>query len=274
MTTVKLQSSPVEHANEIRTLGYTVVEDVLTPKQIEKAITVLDQIFEYEKQHGDRVLWDNNYYQVSFFVIAKHEIFREVCQAPKLVELARLVLGEDCIIGSVNGYSPRPGGLAQRLHPDRILDKGFIGSLTANLALDAFTSENGCTRIVPGSQGHEVPAGVRDKTFGCREMEPRAIDVVAPAGAVVIYDASIVHSSGANRTSGLRRSVHVSFLKPWIQPEWDFSCLPESLKADLTEEESRLFGLHLQPQRYDVEQHGLRSLLTRLKSKLRPGRKF
>jgi len=247
-----LQSSLTKRANEILTRGYTVLEDVLSEEQVEKAKAALDKILDYEGEHGHKVLWDNPYYHVSYFVIAKEQIFREICQAPKLLEFARLMLGPDCIIGSVNGYTTRPNGRAQRLHPDRLFPKGFLGSLTANLVLDEFTAENGCTRVIPYSQGHEVPPGA-DKTFGCELLEPQVVDVEAPPGAVILYDANLVHASGENRTPHRRTSVHVSFLKPWIQPEWDFTCLPDELKSQLSEDESRLFGLNSAPQRYDFQ---------------------
>lgn len=252
MSTTILQAPLTERANEILTRGYTVIDGALSEEQVARAKAALDKILDYERVHGHKVLWDNPYYHVSYFVIAKEQIFREICQAPKLLEFARLMLGSDCIIGSVNGYTTRPNGRAQRLHPDRLFPKGLLGSLTANLVLDEFTAENGCTRVVPYSQGHEVPPGA-DKTFGCELLEPRVVDVEAPPGAVILYDANLVHASGENRTPHRRRSVHVSFLKPWIQPEWDFACLPDELKSQLSEDESRLFGLKSAPQRYDFQ---------------------
>jgi len=276
MPALELHATTVaEHVEHIRTRGYTVIEGILGPEQVAIAAAALDKILDYERRHGDRVLWDNPWYQISHLLVGKDKIFRELCLTPKLLVLARLVVGQDCTIGSVNGYTARPDGIAQELHPDRIVRSAFVDSMQTILTLDEFTRENGCTRVVPYSQDREIPEGV-DKCWGCAELASQTIDLEVPAGSLIAYNSSLVHSSGANRTLRRRRCIHISFLRSWIQPEWDFSLsLPKNVKADLTKEELALYGFNAHPLRYNFQtcsekeqgQRGLR-YLRRLKSKL------
>ena len=112
--------------------------------------------------------------------------------------------------------------------------------------LDAFTEDNGATRVVPGS--HRWQEVTPDD-----ELERRAVTVVAEAGSVVGYDAALWHASSANRTTAPRHALHVYYTRPWVVPHWDFATsLPDEVAASLTAEQRRVLGFEVRPRRYDT----------------------
>src|SRR5438045_1035336 len=113
-----MSGSVEEHAEELRSRGYTVVEGVLTASQIEDAHTALDEVFLREKRIGPLRGWHNDVYKVAYMLPQKHALFRSFCQREALLSLMRAVLGPTCVLASLNGFTMTPGGQDQRLHID------------------------------------------------------------------------------------------------------------------------------------------------------------
>jgi ectoine hydroxylase-related dioxygenase (phytanoyl-CoA dioxygenase family) len=78
---------------------------------------------------------------------------------------------------------------------------GFI------VMIDAFTTENGATRFWPGSH--------RLNLDDASEPPPESEIVAAegPPGAVVVYNGSVRHGHGANRTNRARRSIQGAYIR-------------------------------------------------------------
>ena len=78
--------------------------------------------------------------------------------------------------------------------------------ITALLLLDDMSEENGCLMVVPGSHrgpihslydGDRFTGTIEAATMA--ELEPRAMPVTGPAGAVCLMHTRLVHGSAANR---------------------------------------------------------------------------
>jgi ectoine hydroxylase-related dioxygenase (phytanoyl-CoA dioxygenase family) len=234
-------------ATQIADVGYAVVPDVFTPAEVETLRNALDEVFEREASIATDRGWLTHAYRVSYMLPAKSRPLLEVAWHPRLLSLARAVLGDDCVLAACNGLTPTPGGQAQRLHQDH---PGHGTPLTLQLhtvcVLDPFREDNGATRVVPRS--HTRPDVSRRE-----RLEDAAISVVADVGSVIGFDAALWHGSGANRTSSPRRALHAYYTRPWVVPHWDFpASLPDELSASLTAEQRRLLGYDTRPRRYDV----------------------
>ncbi|MCW8133776.1 MAG: phytanoyl-CoA dioxygenase family protein, partial [Planctomycetota bacterium] len=135
-----------DHAQEIRTQGYTIVENVLSPDEIAAANAHLEAIFEQEKAIGPQRGWHNDIYKVAYMLPQKHPFFRGVGLNPRLLPLMKLLLGETCVLASLNGLTMTPGGRDQALHIDQNETiPGSVLYINALHTLDPFTRENGCT---------------------------------------------------------------------------------------------------------------------------------
>ncbi len=61
------------------------------------------------------------------------------------------------------------------------------------------------------------------------------------------------HAGSANRTDGPRRAIHAFFLRPWVQPHWDFrASLSRRAARALTAKQRALLGFGVGPRRYDT----------------------
>ena len=237
-----------DHAEELRTRGYTIVEGVLDRAQIDAANTALEALFEIEKELGARRGWQNNVYKVVYMLPQKHKLFRSICLTPRVLSLMRMLLGENCVLGSLNGLSMTPGGENQALHIDQPESTpGLNLYINALHALDDFTRENGCTRVVPGSHNR-----IKTREMNLADFESEAIYLEAPAGSMIAYNGGLWHAGSRNATQRQRRALHPFFHRAWVQPQWDYRrSLTPDVVAELTPEQRQLFGFHAWPRWYD-----------------------
>lgn len=130
---------------------------------------------------------------------------------PPLLEAAARVIGGPFRLSMMLARTLRPGTPAQELHADLPRDDparpmaGFI------LMLDPFRPDNGATRVVPGShRWPEVPEAVLpDPRAAC----PGEVLACGPAGALLVFDASIWHGHAANTSTAPRRSIQGYFVR-------------------------------------------------------------
>ncbi|MBV9468942.1 MAG: phytanoyl-CoA dioxygenase family protein [Abitibacteriaceae bacterium] len=244
-------SRPLEdYAAELHTQGYTIIEGVLNRSQTDAAIAALDEIFEREKEIGPQRHWHTDVHQVAYMLPQKHPLFRSFAFDTQVLPLMQLILGKDCVLGSLNGLSMTPGGGGQNLHLDQSETvPGTVLYINALHTLDDFTKANGATRVVPCSQDRPFPRGQERE-----EIEKEAVYLEAPAGSLIAFNGGLWHAGSRNTTDKPRRAIHAFFHRPWVRPQWDYprSLSPEVV-AELTPEQKRLFGFHARPQWYDYE---------------------
>jgi ectoine hydroxylase-related dioxygenase (phytanoyl-CoA dioxygenase family) len=241
-----------DHARELSTQGYTIVPHALSGSEIETARRLLAQIWDDEKHVAVERKWHNGSWIISYCLPAKHQFFRELALNPRVLPLMKRVLGEKCILSSLNGMMMVPNGEAQRLHLDQIDHvPGLVININGTYALDDFTIANGATRVVPFSQERGPGTAIDHE-----RDEKEAVYLEAPAGSLLAFNGGIVHAGSANTTSGMRRCIHTFYSRPWVRSQWDFvrSFTPEA-KAGLSEEQKRIFGFGAHEQVYDVNTH-------------------
>lgn len=158
-----------------------------------------------------------------------HYYFRpiyDVCTAPTLVAVMEQLLGPDLVFLYSHIMSKQPGGLRVAWHQDgpywhRVEPKIAV---TAWIALDDATIENGCMRVVPGShRGHrdlgqrlvDTPDLIQDRPY---ELPPEAfderaaVDLVMRRGDVSFHDSYLVHGSEPNRSRARRAALTVRYV--------------------------------------------------------------
>jgi hypothetical protein len=117
----------------------------------------------------------------------------------------------------------RPGQPRQALHRDRLAWGGFLKGVEPQLntiwAMTDFTTENGATRLVPGSPAW--PEG--------RRAEPHEIiQAEMKAGSVLVYSGSVIHGGGENRSDHDRIGINITYCLGWLRQEENqyLSCPP------------------------------------------------
>ena len=100
---------------ELDEFGYTIIEDLLTPLQVQTALAAVQRLFDLghaEDQHKD-IMYTMN-------LTARDEVFREIVQLPRLVSLEDHLLGQDWILSDVVSLTPLPDNEPQCVHKQSV----------------------------------------------------------------------------------------------------------------------------------------------------------
>ena len=86
-------------------------------------------------------------------------------------------------------------------------------------ALTDFTAENGGTHIVAGTSAMPDDQAA---LLASAQVEMQR-------GSVLFYDGKVLHGGGANRSTGVRRGVNITYSVGWVRQEENqyLSCSPE-----------------------------------------------
>jgi ectoine hydroxylase-related dioxygenase (phytanoyl-CoA dioxygenase family) len=236
------------HVEEFLERGFTVIPGILTDEQVQTGRRLLTELFERERDVATQRGWRNATYQCSYMLPGKHEFFRRLPFNPMTLGFVRKILGDDCILSSLNGLTMAPGGPNQVLHLDQHEHTpGIVININATHTLDDFTKENGATRIVPGSHLR------RGRNRNYSDEEASTIQIEAPAGSLIAFNGGAIHAGSANKTTHLRRCLHAYYTRPWVRPQWDYKrSLTADIVASLNDEERRLFGFSAHEPAYDL----------------------
>ena len=135
-----------------------------------------------------------------------------------LIKVADAILLPHCAtyqVGSMTAIEILPGESAQALHRDDSLypieNAGMELQIGVMWALDDFTTENGATRVVPGShrflRSWHLP--------GVSDWEP----AVMPRGSALFYMGSTWHGGGANQSDAPRMGLINTYSLGWLRQE-------------------------------------------------------
>jgi len=231
--------------NSLDTLGYAVVENVLDPDTLEQVRNRVEDLYafegenagsEFRKEPGSRRLAN---------LIDKGKIFEQLVAVPRILELVSHVLGDRFKLSSLNARSANPySNEAQPLHCDAGALQDGRGYWVCNTIwlLDAFTLENGATRVIPGSQKWaKLP---QDSLADPAAPHPQEVFITAPAGTVMVMNTHAWHGGTANRTPHHRRALHAFYCR-FDKPQQQFQkrLLRPETQAGLSPELRRLLAL-------------------------------
>lgn len=237
---------------DLDTHGYCILAGALSASQVDALRTRITEQAEAEWAMGlarqDHAQPDD-INQAVYMLINKGRIFRDLILNERTLDLVGHVLGPGFLLSASDAVIARPGGNVMSLHTDqwwlpaptpRGERPGHIGAVrreTFNAwdherprpALNApavcnimwmvcdFTTENGATRIVPGSH---LSGENADPTV------PHKVETVAatgPAGTAVVFEGRTWHSTGVNITDTPRYGVVTNYCGPQFRQMENFT---------------------------------------------------
>lgn len=206
---------------ELNDRGFVVVPEMLDADYCRRAAGELARAVAAEDAyHGNAQHHDHG----MVLVCARYGgAFLELLGLASAMEPFEAALGSGCIVYAYTSSSmpPSASNYSGRVHVDcpRLIP-GYLSTMGGLFMLDEFTKDNGATWVLPGSHTRaDLPSD--------DEFSAGAIQVIAPAGSAVFFNARLVHRGGINRTSAWRHALTISMVRPWMKQRLD---LPRLLK--------------------------------------------
>ena len=209
--------------------GYLPLPGILSPQQAQAMATRLEELAAAEgEQAGLEVHQEKGTIRLSNLV-NKDALFEICFTQPRVLAAIAHVLKDDLKLSSLNARAALPGEGLQRLHVDwrGAVAPGDYYVCNSIWLLDDFTAENGATRVVPGS--HLSAKAPQEMMADPTATHPDEVQLLAPAGTVVIFNSHTWHGGTLNKTDKPRRALHAYFCRrdqaqqldqrKWLGPE-------------------------------------------------------
>src|SRR5918992_4709938 len=218
--------------------GYVVLEGAIGDALLAHLRAQIHQLFLEEGDRAGHEFRTEEHAHRLANLVDKGEVFRRAIVLPQVVECVRHVLGPRIKLSSLNARSADPHtDVGQPLHVDMAAIPDEQGYWVCNTVwmLDDFTSENGPTRMVPGShRWGKRPQDVLDDPLA---RHPEEVVLTGKAGSIAVMNAHMWHAGTANRTSVPRLAMHAFYCrgdKP--QQQYQKQLLRPAVQAALTPE--------------------------------------
>ncbi len=195
--------------------GYVIVRNVIDAGLVEEARHHIDWLLERNPGLRPEQLHHNLMTQDAFWV--------RLISDSRLLDVAQQFIGPNIALFASHYIAKRPyDGQAVLWHQDGSywpLEPMEVTTLW--LAIDESTPENGCMRVIPGTQSMDLK-GVLKRTdvdnvlsSGMDEAlvdETKAVDIVLAPGDVSIHHPNVIHGSNANTSPKWRRGLTIRYI--------------------------------------------------------------
>jgi ectoine hydroxylase-related dioxygenase (phytanoyl-CoA dioxygenase family) len=203
------------HLDQIAEQGYTIVEGAIEPDLVEQLNDALLRL-ERELRITPASNGFEGYHTVRIYNLLVHgEVFQRVPVHRHVLPIVEGVLDAGCLISSLSSISIDPGEDAQPIHADDQLipiPKPHPPLVCNTMwALTEFTEANGATRIVPGSHLRDY-----NPDYGAPYD---SIAAEMPEGSVLIWNGSLWHGGGANRSRARRVGIAMNYCAGFVRQQ-------------------------------------------------------
>ena len=201
------------HIERLRRDGFTIVEDFLDARGLEDFRSALAP---YLGRHRGRNDFEGRTTERVYTLVARGAIFEAITAEPRILAVLDAFLRPGYLLSASHAICIHPGEAAQSLHyddsfypfarPRPAISMSVIG------AIDPFTAENGATIAIPGSHLLEH----------ARDRLHTAIPLEMPAGAIAVFQGTLIHGAGANRSDADRLAFTSQYCEPWARTQENF----------------------------------------------------
>ncbi|ALG14058.1 hypothetical protein AOZ06_50735 [Kibdelosporangium phytohabitans] len=196
--------------------GFCRLDSYVDAHTADRMITEITRLIDGSRQGGTLHLKG---------LIDQGSMFDVLWLRPALLAAVSHLLGPDFQLREMHYRAGKPGHGSQALHMDAT-DRAGPGTwrvCTAIVALTAFTSTNGATRVVPGSHldhHFKPPHGHRP--------HPDETLLTGPAGTCWLFNSHLWHSGTRNESDEPRHAVLIAFHRRNSGPTLGFEPLPSA----------------------------------------------
>ncbi len=195
--------------------GYVIARNVIDPGLVDEVRTHIDWLMARHPELRPEQLGHTLMHKDAFWV--------RLISDPRLLDVAQQFIGTNIALFASHYIAKRPrDGQAVLWHQDgSYWPLEPMEVVTLWLAIDDSTPENGCMRVIPGTQAMDLK-GVQARTdvdnvlaSGMDESivdEAKAKDIVLNAGDVSIHHPNVIHGSNANTSARWRRGLTIRYI--------------------------------------------------------------
>ena len=148
----------------------------------------------------------------------------DLCTTPAVLDRVGELLGPDVVLWRSNYWCKRPGGPEVPWHQDHSYWPIHpLVNVTAWMALDDATVDNGCLEVVPGTHRAELPTEpltgdpLSDRVLDAAVPASGAVQLEVRAGEFVLMAAMLLHRSLPNRSQRTRLALASRFTTPHVR---------------------------------------------------------
>lgn len=210
-------------SNEFKEKGYIIIPDAFEKSYMSIISESIDRSYEscraIQVKNGIEAVTDGT---VHHLLADEDTIYVDVLERLSLSPIYTFIkkyFEGNFILNSYGGVinlSSKPSYVAN-IHRDiRFFSGDFPLMLNLLIMLDDFTLENGATYLLPGS--HLKAERPTDDHF--YQKSDRA---VGKKGDILFFNSNLWHAAGLNKTDKVRRAITITFTKPFIKQQLDYS---------------------------------------------------
>ncbi len=218
-------SDPAEVSAHLRTWGYAIIDDVADQRTMDQLEAEAMPFITTSDAGRDE--YDGCFTRRTGSLIERCPTARRLVMHPTVVGTVERFLDHVTAIQLhlTQIISIEPGETQQKVHRDQMafdffpFPPDYHVQCNTMWALTDFTAENGATHILPGTS--RMPDD--------EALSVRSVQAEMRRGSVLFYDGKVLHGGGANRSSGVRRGVNITYSVGWVRQEENqyLACSPE-----------------------------------------------
>lgn len=204
------------HLGRIAEHGYSIVENAF---DADFAGALHDDLLRLERELGTvpaKNLFEGQKTVRIYNLLVHGALYERIPVHENVLPIVEGVLDRGCLVSSLSSIAICPGETGQPMHADDQLiplPKPHPAIICNTMwAITDFTRENGATRIIPGS--HK-----RDRSPDPFEKYDGVIAAEMPRGSVLVYNGSLWHKGGANRTGERRVGIAMNYCAGYLRQQ-------------------------------------------------------
>jgi ectoine hydroxylase-related dioxygenase (phytanoyl-CoA dioxygenase family) len=243
------------HLADLHEQGYTVIPDFLDAGLLAR---VREGLAPHLNTHAGRNNFEGYKTERVYTLVGRGRVFEDIVEDARVLALLDVLLQPGYLLTASQAICIHPGETAQPIHFDDTFypvprPRPSI-SFSTIVAVDAFTAENGCTEVIPGSHrwSDAQIAGAYDGRDHDAAMPPalerQLVPLVMPAGACVVFHGTLLHRGGANRSRAPRLAFSNQYCEPWARTQENFFLgVPPALVRRMSPRLQVLLGYEIMP---------------------------
>ena len=241
------------HLARLEEDGFTIVEDYMSKDQLAR---FREGLKPYLGTYRGRNPFEGLATERVYTLVGRGKIYEEIAADHRLLAILDGLLAPNYLLSADHAICIYPGEQAQAVHfddsfypfprPRRAISISVIG------AIDVFTAENGGTVLYRGSHkwsSERIQALRASLARGETNADAeRRTQLVMPAGAICVFQGTLLHGGGANRTDAPRLAFTNQYCEPWARPQENFFLgVPKEKVRGMSREMQILLGYELLP---------------------------